>query len=69
MISKIAVVIVNWNKKKDVLDLVHDLLNVSEPALDIFVPEFVNESEIENFLADICHEWATEKNHSVRRLE
>ena len=41
----------------------------SRPALDIFVPEFVNESEIENFLADICHEWATEKNNSVRRLK
>jgi hypothetical protein len=41
----------------------------SRPALDIFVPEFVNESEIENFLADICHEWANEKNNSVRRLK
>ena len=39
------------------------------PALDIFVPEFVSESEIETYLADLCHEWATEKNHSVRRLK
>jgi hypothetical protein len=38
------------------------------PALDIFVPKFVSESEIENFLEDICHEWATEKHNSVRRL-
>ena len=38
------------------------------PARDIFVPEFVNESEIENFLADLCHEWATEKNKNVRRM-
>jgi hypothetical protein len=39
------------------------------PGLDILVPDFVNESEIENFLADICHEWATEKHNSVRRLK
>jgi hypothetical protein len=39
------------------------------PAYDILVPDFVNESEIENFLADICHEWATERNNSVRRLK
>jgi len=38
------------------------------PAHDIFVPEFVSESEIETYLADLCHEWATEKNSSVRRL-
>jgi hypothetical protein len=39
------------------------------PARDIFVPEFVSESEIVTYLADLCHEWATEKNHSVRRLK
>ena len=39
------------------------------PALDIFVPEFVSESEIETYLADLCHEWASEKNPSVRRLK
>ena len=38
------------------------------PALDIFVPKIVSESEIENFLEDICHEWSTEKHNSVRRL-
>ena len=38
------------------------------PAHDIVVPDFVNESEIENFLADLCHEWATEKNKNVRRM-
>ena len=38
-------------------------------AFDIFVPESVNESEIENFLADIYHEWATVKNPNVRRLK
>ena len=39
------------------------------PAFEIFVPESVSESEIENFLADIYHEWATEKNPIVRRLK
>ena len=39
------------------------------PAFDIFVPQSVNETEIENFLADICHEWATEKNPNVRHLK
>ena len=39
------------------------------PAHDIPVPEFVHESEIDNFLADLCHEWATEKNNDVRRLK
>ena len=39
------------------------------PAHDIPVPEFVQESEIENFLADLCHEWATDKNNDVRRLK
>ena len=38
------------------------------PANDIIVPSFVNESEIENYLADLCHEWATEKYPEVRRL-
>ena len=39
------------------------------PAHDIMVPDFVLESEIENYLADLCHEWATEKNNDVRRLK
>lgn len=39
------------------------------PADDILVPEFVTESEIEDYLADICHEWATRKNSNVRRLK
>ena len=38
------------------------------PAFDIFVPNSVNESEIESFLADIYHEWATDINPDVRRL-
>ena len=39
------------------------------PADDIMVPAFVTESEIVNFIADLCHEWATEKFPEVRRIE
>lgn len=38
------------------------------PANDIIVPAFVNESEIESYLDDLCHEWATEKYPEVQRL-
>ena len=37
-------------------------------ATEIFVPNFVKETEIENYIEDICHEWATEQHQSVRRL-
>jgi hypothetical protein len=37
-------------------------------ATEIFVPNFVKETEIENYIEDICHEWATEQHPSVRRL-
>ncbi|MEJ2283413.1 MAG: hypothetical protein P8X85_07455 [Desulfobacterales bacterium] len=39
------------------------------PADDIMVPAFVTESEIVNFMADLCHEWTTEKYPDVRRIE
>jgi len=39
------------------------------PADDIMVPDFVTESELINFIADLCHEWATEKFPEVRRIE
>ena len=39
------------------------------PAADIFIPDFITESEIEQYLADLCHEWATEKHPSVRRID
>ena len=38
-------------------------------ADDIMVPAFVTESEIVNFIADLCHEWATERYPEVRRIE
>ena len=39
------------------------------PATEIFVPSFVKETEIDNYLDDICHEWASEKHPKVRRLD
>lgn len=37
-------------------------------ADDIFIPSAVPESEIERFVADLCHEWVTSRNPSVRRV-
>ena len=39
------------------------------PAEDIVIPDFVGESELENYLSDLCHEWATDNHPLVRRLE
>ena len=39
------------------------------PADDLLVPDFVTESELEDFIADLCHEWATEKFSQVQRIE
>lgn len=38
------------------------------PATDIFIPDFISEFEIEQYLADLCHEWATDKHPLVRRI-
>ena len=38
------------------------------PARDIVVPSDRPASEIERCLADLCHEWATRRHPSVRRL-
>ena len=38
-------------------------------ANDIIVPSFIKESEIENYLADLCHEWATDKYPEVRIIK
>ena len=38
-------------------------------AENIVIPDFVDESELENYLSDLCHEWVTEKHPTVRRLE
>ena len=39
------------------------------PAKGIFVPSDLSESEIEQYLGDLCHEWATEQHPNVKRLD
>jgi len=38
-------------------------------ADDLIIPLFVNEMEIEGYLADLCHEWETKEHPEVRRLD
>ena len=38
------------------------------PATDIAVPSDIQESEIEQYLNDLYHEWATEQHPDVTRL-
>ena len=38
-------------------------------AENIVIPDFVEESKLENYLSDLCHEWATDRHPSVHRLE
>ena len=35
------------------------------PALDIVIPADIGEAELEQYLADLCHEWATPRHQSV----
>ena len=37
-------------------------------ASDIVVPADMPESEIEQYLGDLCHEWATDQHPSVKRI-
>ena len=39
------------------------------PAADIKLPPDILESEIEQWLDDICHEWATAQHPIVERLD
>jgi len=39
------------------------------PAEDLVIPDFIDESELEIYLSDLCHEWASAKHPAVRRLE
>jgi hypothetical protein len=39
------------------------------PADDIIIPPDARESEIERWLADLCHEWSTQSRPSVKRLD
>ncbi len=39
------------------------------PATDIVVPPDMLSPDIEQYLDDLCHEWATDQHPSVKRLE
>ena len=41
----------------------------SRRATNIQIPSFVDESDIEIYLMDLCHEWASDKHPTVRRLD
>jgi len=36
-------------------------------ANNIFIPSNIPESEIQRYLGDLCHEWASEQHPDVRR--
>ena len=38
-------------------------------ATDIVVPADICESEVKQHLADLCHEWASDRYPDVRRLD
>lgn len=37
-------------------------------ADDIFIPATIDETEIERYVADLCHEWATAQHPRVVRV-
>ena len=39
------------------------------PAPDIPVPSSIAASDMAQYLDDLCHEWATDRNSSVKRLD
>ena len=38
------------------------------PATDIIIPESLYVADMAQYLADLCHEWATERHSEVKRL-
>ena len=38
------------------------------PAPDLVIPASVSEADLERYLADLCHEWATDAHPDVRRI-
>jgi hypothetical protein len=38
------------------------------PAHDLVIPDDLPEAEIETYLADLCHEWATPRHPGVKRF-
>jgi hypothetical protein len=39
------------------------------PARDIIVPSNIEGSELVKYLDDLCHEWASDQNNSVTRVD
>jgi NAD(P)H-nitrite reductase large subunit len=39
------------------------------PARDIIVPSNITEIEMTQYLDDLCHEWATDRNKNVNRVD
>jgi hypothetical protein len=39
------------------------------PAPDIVVPADMLASDVEQYLGDLCHEWATDRHPTVRRID
>ena len=39
------------------------------PARDLVVPGDITEEEMEQYLGDLCHEWASHRHPEVKRLE
>jgi hypothetical protein len=39
------------------------------PARDIIVPADTPAAEVEMYLSDLCHEWATARHPKVRRID
>lgn len=39
------------------------------PASDLLIPTHIGEAALTNYLADLCHEWASETHPDVRRLD
>lgn len=37
------------------------------PAREIFVPSSIAETQLEQYLGDLCHEWASERHPVVKR--
>ena len=38
-------------------------------ARDIIIPDNLEESNLLQYLDDLCHEWATDRNNSVKRVD
>ena len=38
------------------------------PATDIVIPASIDEAELGQYLADLCHEWATGSHPDVRQI-